>query len=122
MRQRIDLYFKPGPAQLPEKRLEALADDVIGQGMILRGRKLCILLGQSEKLDGLVSAAVSYAMSGLQCSAPRPPRECGDMAECLVSEYASIRDGVAAGLPGTKVFCAPQQPPARPYTRDHSAP
>ena len=39
-----------------------------------------------------------------------PPRECGGMAECLVSETVRVRDGAASGLPGAKVFRAHRSP------------
>ena len=56
MGQRFDLCFKPGPAQLPKQSLEVLADDAVGQDVILRDWQLRVLLGQPEKLDGLVGA------------------------------------------------------------------
>ena len=57
MGQRFDFYLEPGPAQLPEQNLEALADDAVGQDVIFRDRQLCVLLRQPEKLDGLVGVA-----------------------------------------------------------------
>ena len=65
MGQRFDFCFKPGPAQLPEQSLEALADDVVGQDLICRDRQLRVLLGQSKKLDGLVGVCgvVSHVWS-----------------------------------------------------------
>ena len=61
-------------------------------------------------------------MSGLQYPVVEPPRECGGMAECLVSESARVRDGAAAGLPGAKVFPVQHPTHARPHARDRAAP
>ncbi len=65
MGQRFDFCFKPGPAQLTEQSLEALADDAVGQDVILGDRELRVLLGQPEKLDGLVGVCgvVSHVWS-----------------------------------------------------------
>ena len=65
MGQRFDFCFEPGSAQLAEQSLEALADDAIGKDVILRDRQLCVLLGQPEKLDGLVGVCgvVSHVWS-----------------------------------------------------------
>ena len=65
VRQRFDFRFEPGPAQLTKQSLEALADDAVGQDVILRDRQLRVLLGQSEKLDGLVGvcSVVSHVWS-----------------------------------------------------------
>ena len=65
MGQRFDFCFKPGPAQLAEQSLEALADDVVGQNVILRDRQLRVLFSQSEKFDGLVGvcSVVSHVWS-----------------------------------------------------------
>ena len=65
MGQRFDLCFKPGPAQLTEQSLEALADDVVGQDVIFRDRQLRVLLGQPEKFDRLVGVCgvVSHVWS-----------------------------------------------------------
>ena len=60
-----DFRLEPGISQLTEQSLETLADDVVGQDVIFRDRQLCVLLGQSEKLDGLVGVCgvVSHVWS-----------------------------------------------------------
>jgi hypothetical protein len=65
MGQRFDFGFKPGIAQLTEQSLEAFADNVVGQDVILGDRQLRVLLGQPEKLDGLVGVCgvVSHVWS-----------------------------------------------------------
>ena len=50
-----------------------------------------------------------------------PPRECGGMAEVLVSDSVRVGDGAAAGLPGAKVFQVRSPQQARHRTLDRAS-
>ena len=58
LRQRFYFCLEPSPAQRAKQSLEALADDAVGQEVIFRDRELCVLLGQSEKFNGLVGVCI----------------------------------------------------------------
>ena len=99
VRERFDLGLETGAAQLAKQGLEGFADDAVFQDVILGDRQFCAFLRQAEKLDGLVGVRliVSHCLVSRCSGFPGAPRECGGMAECLVSESARVRDGAAAG-------------------------
>ena len=113
VRERFDLGLETGAAQLAEQGLESLADDAVGQDVILGDGQLRVFLRQAEKFDGLVGVRVLVSHVGVSRCSGNHHGSVVAWPYVWFTESVRVRDGEAAGVPGAKVFRAHRPPRAR---------